>query len=223
MPSFTLIRWKKGGILMRHRDLDKQQKIIDFVNRQVAEKGYPPSVREICQAVGFKSTSTVHAYIKKLEEDGQIIKDATKPRALRINDDSRSMEGYIADQEIENIPVLGKITAGQPILAVENVEDTFPVPVQYLENSTVFMLKVRGDSMINAGILDGDYLMIKQQNTAQNGDMVAALIEDEATVKTFYREKNHIRLQPENPAYEPIIVENNLQILGKVIGLFRKY
>ncbi len=223
MPSFTITCLKEGGILMRHRDLDKQQKIIDFVNRQVAEKGYPPSVREICQAVGFKSTSTVHAYIKKLEEDGQIIKDATKPRALRINDDSRSMEGYIADQEIENIPVLGKITAGQPILAVENVEETFPVPVQYLENSTVFMLKVRGDSMINAGILDGDYLMIKQQNTAQNGDMVAALIEDEATVKTFYREKNHIRLQPENPAYEPIIVENNLQILGKVIGLFRKY
>lgn len=211
------------NLRMRHRDLDKQKKIIDFVNRQVAEKGYPPSVREICQAVGFKSTSTVHAYIKKLEEGGQIVKDATKPRALKITDDSKGLEGYIADQEIENIPVLGKITAGQPILAVENIEETFPVPVQYLENSTVFMLRVKGDSMLNAGILDGDYLLIKQQSTAQNGDMVAALIEDEATVKTFYREKGHIRLQPENPSYEPIIVENNLSILGKVIGLFRKY
>lgn len=208
---------------MRHRDLEKQKKIIDFVNRQVAEKGYPPSVREICSAVGFKSTSTVHAYIKKLEEEGQVMKDATKPRALKILDDSNSLEGYIADQEIENIPVVGKITAGQPILAVENVEETFPVPVQYLENSTVFMLKVKGDSMINAGIMNGDYILVKQQNTANDGDMVAALIDDEATVKTFYREKDHIRLQPENPAYEPIIVDGNVSVLGKVIGLFRKY
>lgn len=217
---FTL---RNGGMGMRHRDPEKQQKIIDFVNRQVAEKGYPPSVREICQAVGFKSTSTVHAYIKKLEEEGQIQKDATKPRALKILDDRRSLEGYLSDQEIENIPVLGKITAGQPILAVENIEETFPVPVQYLENSTVFMLKVRGDSMINAGILDGDYILVKQQNTANNGDIVAALIGDEATVKTFYKEKGHIRLQPENPSYDPIIVEDDVTILGKIIGLFRKY
>lgn len=225
MKQFTLIRRKKTmeDKEMRHRDLDKQKKIIDFVNRQVAEKGYPPSVREICQAVGFKSTSTVHAYIKKLEEEGLIMKDATKPRALKILDESSSLEGYIADQEIENIPVLGRITAGQPILAVENIEETFPVPVQYLENSTVFMLRVKGDSMINAGILDGDYIMVKQQNTAVNGDIVAALIDDEATVKTFYREKDHIRLQPENPAYEPIIAGENLIVLGKVIGLFRKY
>ncbi len=208
---------------MRHRDLDKQKKIIDFVNRHSVEKGYPPSVREICQAVGFKSTSTVHAYIKKLEEEGQIAKDATKPRALKILDESeKSLEGYIADQEIDNIPVLGKITAGAPILAVENIEETFPIPVQYLENSASFMLKVRGDSMLNAGILDGDYILVKQQPTADNGDMVVALIEDEATVKTFYKEKGHFRLQPENPAYEPIIVDN-LSILGKVIGLFRKY
>ncbi|MCX7773186.1 MAG: transcriptional repressor LexA [Clostridia bacterium] len=208
---------------MRHRDMDKQKKIIDFVNRHHAEKGYPPSVREICQAVGFKSTSTVHAYIKKLEEEGQISKDATKPRALKILDEgSNSLEGFIADQEIDNVPVLGKITAGTPILAVENVEETFPIPVQYLENSTSFMLKVRGDSMINAGILDGDYILVKQQSTANNGDMVVALIEDEATVKTFYKEKGYYRLQPENPAYEPIIVQT-LNILGKVIGLFRKY
>ena len=209
---------------MRRRDPDKQQKILDFVNRQVAEKGYPPSVREICKAVGFRSTSTVHAYIKKLEEEGLVEKDATKPRALRILDSSNSsLEGYISDREIENVPIVGKITAGQPILAVENIEETFPVPVEYLQNSTVFMLKVRGDSMIEAGILDGDYILVKQQNTANNGDIVAALIGDEATVKTFYRENGHIRLQPENPSYEPIIVKDGLTILGKVIGLFRKY
>ncbi len=208
---------------MRHRDLDKQKKIIDFVNRHHAEKGYPPSVREICQAVGFKSTSTVHAYIKKLEEDGQISKDATKPRALKIIDESgKNLEGFISDKEIDNVPVLGKITAGAPILAVENIEETFPIPVQYLENSASFMLKVRGDSMINAGILDGDYILVKQQSTADNGDMVVALIDEEATVKTFYKEKGFYRLQPENPAYEPIIVKE-LSILGKVIGLFRKY
>lgn len=208
---------------MRQRNLDKQKKIIDFVNRHNAEKGYPPSVREICQAVGFKSTSTVHAYIKKLEEEGLISKDATKPRALKIIDESeRNLEGYIADQEIDNIPVLGKITAGAPILAVENIEETFPIPVQYLENSASFMLKVKGDSMINAGILDGDYILVKQQSTADNGDMVVALIDEEATVKTFYKEKGYYRLQPENPDYEPIIVQN-LSILGKVIGLFRKY
>lgn len=208
---------------MRHRDLDKQNKIVDFVNRFIAEKGFPPSVREICQAVGFRSTSTVHAYLKKLEEEGTIEKDATKPRALKVLDESRkSLEGFIADQEIDNIPVIGKITAGAPILAVENIEETFPMPVRYLENSTSFMLKVRGDSMINAGILDGDYILVKQQNTANNGDIVVALIDDEATVKTFYKEKDHFRLQPENPDYEPIIVKD-LNILGKVIGLFRKY
>jgi len=210
-------------VWMRHRDLDKQKKIVDFVNRFQLEKGFPPSVREICQAVGFKSTSTVHAYLKKLEEEGKISKDATKPRALKVLDSSaKNLEGYIADQEIDNIPVVGKITAGAPILAVENIEETFPIPVRYLENSTSFMLKVRGDSMINAGILDGDYILVKQQSIANNGDIVVALLEDEATVKTFYKEKDHFRLQPENPDYEPIIVKN-LNILGKVIGLFRKY
>ena len=208
---------------MRQRDPDKQKKILDFVNRYIIERGFPPSVREICQAVGFKSTSTVHSYLKKLEEEGSITKDATKPRALKVLDDSgQNYEGYVADQEIDNIPILGKITAGSPILAVENVEDTFPIPVRYLENSTSFMLKVKGESMINAGILDGDYIIVKQQSTANNGDMVVALIEDEATVKTFYKENDCFRLQPENPNYEPIIVKE-LSILGKVIGLFRKY
>jgi len=208
---------------MRHHYDDKKKKILDFVNRYLIEKGFPPSVREICQAVGFKSTSTVHAYLKKLEEEGSISKDATKPRALKVLDDNvKNLEGYISNQEIDNIPIIGKITAGAPILAVENIEDTFPVPVQYLENATTFMLKVKGDSMINAGILDGDFIIVKQQNTANNGDIVVALIEDEATVKTFYKEKDHYRLQPENPDYDPIIVKE-LNILGKVIGLFRKY
>lgn len=208
---------------MRQRDNDRQQMILDFLNRYQMEKGYPPSIREICKAVGFKSTSTVHSYIKKLEEEGHISKESTKPRALKVlQSDKKNLEGYIAHQEIDNIPVLGKITAGAPILAVENIEDTFPVPVQYLGNSTSFMLKVRGDSMINAGILDGDYIIVRQQNTAINGDIVVALIDDEATVKTFYKETDHYRLQPENPDYEPIIVKD-LLILGKVIGLFRKY
>lgn len=208
---------------MRQRDNDKQQMILDFLNRYQMEKGFPPSIREICKAVGFKSTSTVHSYIKKLEEEGLIVKDATKPRALKVlKSGKKDLEGYISDQEIDNIPVLGKITAGAPILAVENIEETFPVPVQYLGNSTSFMLKVRGDSMINAGIMDGDYIIVRQQNTANNGDIVAALIDEEATVKTFYKEKGHYRLQPENPDYEPIIVKE-LRILGKVTGLFRKY
>ncbi len=209
---------------MRYKNLDKQQKILDFVNRQVQEKGYPPSVREICKAVGFKSTSTVHAYLSSLEEKGLIAKDPAKTRALKVIDEnSKSLEGYISDHEIENIPIIGRVTAGQPILAVENVEDTFPVPVEYLDNSTSFMLKIKGDSMVNAGILDGDYVVVKQQNTAVNGDIVVALIEDEATVKTFYRENGHVRLQPENDIYEPIIVTDNLFILGKVIALFRKF
>ena len=140
-----------------------------------------------------------------------------------VDDNSKSLEGYIADHEIENIPVLGQVTAGQPILAVENVEDTFPIPVKYLENSTTFMLRIKGDSMINAGILDGDYVVVKQQNVAKNGDIVVALIEDEATVKTFYKEKDHYRLQPQNDAYDPIIVTENLSIIGKVIALFRKF
>lgn len=211
------------GYLMRRQSTEKQKRILDFVNSHTIEKGFPPSVREICKAVGFKSTSTVHSYLKKLEAEGFILKDPAKPRALKVLDESaKNLEGYVADQEIENIPLIGKITAGSPILAVENIEDTFPIPVRYLENSTSFMLKVKGESMIDAGILDGDYIIVKQQNTANNGDIVVALIEDEATVKTFYKEKGYFRLQPENPDYEPIILKE-LSILGKVIGLFRNY
>jgi len=209
---------------MRTKNLEKQKKILEFVNKQVQEKGYPPSVREICKAVGFKSTSTVHAYLAALEEKGLIVKEPSKTRALKVVDKKRkNLEGYISKQEIENVPIIGRISAGQPVLAVENIEDTFPVPVEYLENSPSFMLKVKGDSMINAGILDGDYVVVKQQDTAVNGDIVVALIDDEATVKTFYKEKDYIRLQPENNSYEPIIVHDNITVLGKVIALFRKF
>ncbi|NLK69445.1 MAG: transcriptional repressor LexA [Clostridiaceae bacterium] len=208
---------------MRKKNSDKQKQILDFVNRQVQEKGYPPSVREICKAVGFKSTSTVHSYLTILEEKGLIVKEPTKTRALKVVDkNKKSLEGYISEQEIENVPIVGKVTAGQPILAVENIEDTFPVPIEYLENSTTFILRIKGNSMINKGIFDGDLVIVKQQNTAKNGDIVVALIDDEATVKTFYKEKDHFRLQPENDDYEPIIVKHNLSILGKVVALFRK-
>jgi len=207
----------------------KQQQILDFVNSQVKEKGYPPSVREICSAVGFKSTSTVHGYLQKLEKSGLILKDPTKPRALKVLNGSRSnsennnySKDYYSRRELVDVPIVGKVTAGLPILAVENIEDTFPLPVDYVQNSTAFMLRVRGDSMIEAGILDNDLVLVRQQSTANNGDIVVALIGDEATVKTFYREKNYVRLQPQNQYMEPIIVRDNLTILGKVIGVFRK-
>ena len=206
---------------------DNQQRILDFVNLQVEEKGFPPSVREICSAVGFKSTSTVHGYLEKLEKGGLIQKDATKPRALKVmnqfkNISQRSTEGYISKRELVDVPIVGKVTAGQPILAVENIEDTFPVPLDFVQNSVTFMLKVQGDSMIEAGIFDKDFVLVKQQAIANNGDYVVALIGDEATVKTFYKEKDYIRLQPENQYLEPIIVKDNFSILGKVIGVFRK-
>ncbi|MCX7842503.1 MAG: transcriptional repressor LexA [Clostridia bacterium] len=211
---------------MENKLNEKQQKIIDFVNSQVEEKGYPPSVREICKAVGFKSTSTVHAYLEKLEKDGLIHKDPTKPRALKVvnggkSSPVRNIESYVSRKELVDVPIVGKVTAGQPILAVENIEDTFPLPVNFLQNSTAFMLKVQGDSMIEAGIFDKDLVLVRQQSTALNGDIVVALIEDEATVKTFYKEKDHIRLQPENQYMDPIIVKDNVSILGKVIGVFR--
>jgi len=214
---------------MNKKTADKQQLILDFVNSQVEEKGYPPSVREICKAVGFKSTSTVHGYLQKLEKRGLIQKDPTKPRALKVLDNNKSKNKYnesmkdlYSRKELVDIPIIGKVTAGLPILAVENIEDTFPLPVDFVQNSTAFMLRVRGDSMIDAGILDNDLVLVRQQSTATNGDIVVALIEDEATVKTFYREKDHVRLQPQNQYMDPIIVHDNLTILGKVIGVFRK-
>lgn len=206
---------------------EKQQQILDFVNSQVEERGFPPSVREICQAVGFKSTSTVHSYLERLEKEGLILKDPTKPRALKVIHGSKSAAPkntgeYYSRRELIDVPIIGKVTAGQPILAVENIEDTFPVPLDFAQNSTVFMLRVRGDSMVEAGILDRDLVLVKQQTTANNGEIVVALLGDEATVKTFYKEKDYIRLQPENQYLEPIIVKDNLSILGKVVGVFRK-
>lgn len=211
---------------------DKQQQILDFVNKQVEEKGYPPSVREICSAVGFKSTSTVHGYLEKLKKNGLIMKDPTKPRALKViggtgrtpRKDSSSQKDYYSGRELVDMPIVGKVTAGMPILAVENIEDTFPLPVDFVHNSTAFMLRVKGDSMIEAGILNNDLVLVEQQSTANNGDIVVALIGDEATVKTFYKEKDHIRLQPQNSYMDPIIVheDEDFSILGKVIGVFRR-
>ena len=196
---------------------DKQREIYDFLKVYTENKGYPPSVREICEAVNLRSTSTVHGHLKRLEKNGLIKRDPTKPRALEI------MEMSGSKKEMLNIPIIGKVTAGEPILATENIEDTFPLPIEYIShNEELFMLKVSGNSMINVGINDGDYAIIEKAQTAKNGDIVVALIENEATIKTFYKEKDHIRLQPENDSLSPIIVENCI-ILGKLVGLFRAY
>ena len=197
--------------------VEKQSEIYEFLKVFTENKGYPPSVREICEAVNLRSTSTVHGHLKKLESKGLIKRDPTKPRALEIVGINSNRK------EMLNVPIVGKITAGEPILATENIEDTFPIPIDYIKhNNEVFMLKVTGNSMINAGINDGDYAIIEKCQTAINGEIVVALIENEATIKTFYKEKNHIRLQPENNALDPIIVDDCL-ILGKLVGLFRAY
>ena len=216
---------------MRKKDpneLNKREKaILKFIEKQVNEHGYPPSVREIGKAVGLKSTATVHTYLAGLATKGYISKETQKGRTLRLlkgglyeGQTQIEKPGY-SGKELVDVPVIGKITAGEPILAVENVTDTFPIPVDFVGNSESFMLTVRGESMIEAGILSGDYILVKRQNTANNGEIVVALIGDEATVKTFYKEKGHIRLQPENSTMDPIIVPN-CEILGKVAGVFRK-
>ena len=209
-------------------ELNKREKaIVKFIQKQVDTKGYPPSVREIGKAVGLSSTATVHSYLAKLTEKGYIKKENQKGRTLRLlkgidnKEIVKENKNYYTGKEMVEVPVIGKITAGEPILAVENVTDTFPIPIDFVGNSESFMLTVRGESMIEAGILNGDYILVKRQNTANNGEIVVALIEDEATVKTFYKEKDHIRLQPENSTMDPIIVPN-CEILGKVVGVFRK-
>lgn len=198
----------------------KQMEILEYIKEQLLEKGYPPSVREICQAVNLKSTSSVHSHLATLEENGYIRRDPTKPRAIEIIDD----EFALSRRELINIPIVGAVAAGEPILATQNIQDYFPVPPEYLNNTNnqTFMLRVKGESMINVGIYDGDLLIVDQCNSARNGEIVVALVEDSATVKTFYKEKDYIRLQPENDFMDPIIVEN-CQILGKVIGLFRQF
>lgn len=197
----------------------KQMEVLKFIKGELSKKGYPPSVREICGAVSLKSTSTVHGHLERLEKKGYIRRDPSKPRAIEVLDGDNFMPSR---KEMVNVPIIGKVAAGVPILAHENIEDYFPIPVDFLGNQESFMLIVKGDSMINAGILDGDYIIVQKQNTARNGDFVVALINDEATVKTYYKEKDYFRLQPENPYLLPIIVKE-VNILGKVIGVFRSF
>ena len=191
-----------------------QQRILDFIKSEIELKGYPPSVREICAAVGLKSTSTVHAHLNSLEKQGLIRRDSTKPRALEVLDGSL--------QRGRSVPLIGRVTAGQPILAVENIEDYLMLPQNMLGSDDIFCLRVQGESMIEAGILDGDIVVLRQQDAAENGDIVAALVEDEATLKRIFYEKGHVRLQPENPAMDPIIVPD-AQVLGKLVALIRQF
>lgn len=194
----------------------KQKEILEYIKAQIINKGYPPAVREICEAVKLKSTSSVHSHLETLERNGYIRRDPTKPRAIEIVDDGFNL----SRRELVNVPIVGVVTAGQPILAVENIEGYFPMPAEDMPNAETFMLRVKGESMINAGIFDGDKILVEKSSTAENGDIVVALIDDSVTVKTFYKENGHFRLQPENDTMDPIIVED-LSILGKVIGLFR--
>ena len=194
----------------------KQKEILEYIKSQILQRGFPPAVREICEAVGLKSTSSVHSHLETLEKNGFIRRDPTKPRAIEILDDDFN----IVRREMVNVPIIGRVAAGQPILAEENIEDYFPFPADRMPNRQTFLLKVRGESMINAGILDGDYVLVEEGSTASNGNMVVALIEDGATVKTFYKEEGVFRLQPENDFMDPIIVKE-VSILGKVIGVMR--
>ena len=194
----------------------KQEEILEYIKECILKKGYPPTVRDICEAVGLKSTSSVHAHLETLELNGFIRRDPTKPRAIEIMDDSFQM----VRNEMTSIPIVGTVAAGQPILANQNIEGYFPLPAEYVPNTDTFVLKVKGDSMINIGIFNGDSVFVECCNTARNGDVVVALIDDSATVKTFYKEDGHMRLQPENDQMEPIIVDD-CKILGKVFGVFR--
>ena len=198
------------------RITDKQKEILEFIKACILKKGYPPTVREICEKVQLKSTSSVHSHLESLEKNGYIRRDPTKPRAIEILDESFNM----LRREMVNVPVVGTVAAGQPILAEQNIDNYFPIPSEYMPNEQSFILKVKGESMINAGILDGDSVLVMQQTTARNGDIVVALIEDSATVKTYYKENGHYRLQPENDTMDPIIVDD-CKILGKVFGVFR--
>ena len=192
----------------------KQKEILEYIKDQILTRGFPPAVREICEAVNLKSTSSVHSHLETLEKNGYIRRDPTKPRAIEILDDNFNL----TRREMVNIPIIGRVAAGEPLLAEQNIEDYFPIPVEYMPNKQTFMLQVQGESMINAGILSGDYVIVEQTPSAENGEQVVALIEDGATVKTFYREEGIIRLQPENDTMDPIIV-NECSILGKVFGI----
>ena len=195
---------------------DKQREILEYIKETILKKGYPPAVREICEAVRLKSTSSVHSHLEQLKKNGYIRRDPTKPRTIEIIDDTFNL----ARREVVNVPLLGTVAAGAPILAQENIENYFPIPVEMLPNKEIFMLKVKGDSMIDAGIYNGDRVIVAKADTARNGEIVVALVDDSATVKTFYKEKGRFRLQPQNASMDPIILDE-VQILGKVIGLFR--
>ncbi|CCY58761.1 lexA repressor [Clostridium sp. CAG:632] len=197
---------------------DKQREILEYMKEEILSKGYPPSVREICSAVHLKSTSSVHAHLETLEKNGYIRRDPTKPRAIEIVDDSFNL----TRRELVNVPILGDVAAGQPLLAIDNIMGYFPLSPEFVNNKQTFMLHVKGESMINAGIFNGDLLVVEQTSVARNGEIIVALIDDSATVKTFYKEKDHIRLQPENDAMDPIIVKD-VTILGRVIGLYRQF
>ena len=194
----------------------KQEEILEYIKSQILERGFPPAVREICEAVNLKSTSSVHSHLETLEKNGYIHRDPTKPRAIEILDDTFNL----TRREMVNVPIIGRVAAGEPLLAQQNIENYFPIPAEMMPNKQTFLLQVQGESMINAGILNGDYILVQQQQTADNGDKVVALIDDGATVKTFYREEGIIRLQPDNDFMDPIIVKD-CTILGKVIGVFR--
>ena len=194
----------------------KQKEILEFIKDQILTRGFPPSVRDICEAVHLKSTSSVHSHLETLEKNGYIRRDPTKPRAIEILDDTFNL----TRREVTNVPLVGRVAAGEPILAQENIENYFPIPVEFMPNRQTFLLKVKGESMINAGILDGDMVLVEETPAASNGDMVVAMVDDGATVKTFYKEEGIFRLQPENDFMDPIIVKE-VTILGKVIGVFR--
>ncbi|MBP2025519.1 transcriptional repressor LexA [Peptoniphilus stercorisuis] len=203
-----------------YEDLNQRQiAILLYIKKAIDMKGYPPTVREICKELNIKSTSTVHASLEKLETKGYIRKDATKPRAIEILDPSDDF--LMIKKKTVDIPVIGRVTAGEPILAYQNIEDTYPIPAEFAASKNLFILRVSGESMINSGILDGDFVIIEKKDYAENGDKVLALINDEATIKTFYKEKGYYRLQPENDFMEPIIL-NEVKILGKIVGLYRK-
>lgn len=202
-----------------YEDLSQKQiEILLYIKNEIQRQGYPPAVREICKGVNLKSTSTVHGHLEKLEAKGYIRKDPTKPRAIEILEQEDDF--LMTRKKTVDIPILGRVTAGEPILAVENIEDTYPVPIEMVEGHDVFILRIQGESMIDAGILDGDMVLVQKQENASNGEIVVAMIDEEATIKRFYKEASRIRLQPENQFMEPIFTDN-VQILGKVIGLYR--
>jgi repressor LexA len=195
---------------------EKQKEILEYMKQEILNKGYPPTVRDICEAVKLKSTSSVHSHLETLEKNGYIRRDPTKPRAIEIMDDSFNL----TRREVVNVPMVGRVAAGEPILAEQNISDYFPIPMDYMPNNETFMLTVKGESMVNVGIYDGDYVLVEKKSTASNGEIIVALVDDSATVKTFYKESGYFRLQPENDYMDPIIV-THCEILGKVIGVFR--